>query len=107
MISGLDEELVHAAVAAGRDHHVVLAHLDHGERVVDGRMHDVEFAGGESIALAAGIVREVKLDPEPALLEDALGDPGMQRQGLGVGEGIDAQDRRLLRLAGTGDEGDP
>ena len=38
---GLDEKLVHAAVAAGHDHHVVLADLDHRQRVVDRGMHHV------------------------------------------------------------------
>ena len=97
----LDEELVHAAVAAGDDHHVVLGHLDHGERVVDRRMHHIELAGGEAIALVAGIVREMELDLEAALFEDALGDAGMQRKGLGLREGIDPQDRRLVGAAGA------
>ena len=97
----LDEEFVHAAVAAGDDHHVLLGDLDHGERVVDRGMDDVELAGGEPFALALRILGEVQVDLEPALLEDAVGDAGMQRQRLGVREGVDAQFARRLRVRGA------
>jgi hypothetical protein len=97
---GLHEELVHPAVAAGDDHHVVLADLDHGERVVDRGMHDVEGAGGEPVALAARILGQMQIDLQAAPLENPLGDAGVQRQGLGLRKGVDAQHRRLVRRRG-------
>ena len=92
----LDVELVHAAVAAGDDHDVLLGDLDHGERVVDGGMDDVELAGGQALALAARVRREMQVDLEAALLEDAVGDAAVQSERLGVREGVDAKLGQLL-----------
>ena len=102
----LDEELVHPAVATGDDHHVVLADLDHRQRVVDGGMHHIGCPGGEAVALAARILGELQLDLEPAPLENPLGDAGMQRKRLGLGKGIDPQPRRLIRARGCRAEGE-
>ena len=63
-----------------------LADLDHGQRVVDRRMRDIELARGEPFALAARVLGEMQLDLQSAPLEDALGDAGVERQRLGVGE---------------------
>ena len=95
----LDEELVHAAVAAGDDHHVLLGDLDHGDRIVERGLGDVELAGGEAVALVLRIRRELQLDLQPVPFEDAVGDAGMQRQRLGVGKGVDAKLGRRLRHA--------
>jgi len=59
-------------------------------------MHHVGLPAGEAIALAARILGELKLDLEPAALENPLGDAGMKRERLGLGKGIDAQDRGLI-----------
>ena len=37
---------------------------------------------------------------EAAVLENPLGDAGMKRERLGLGKGIDAQDRGLIRAPG-------
>src|SRR5262245_6452907 len=66
-------------------------------------MHDVEAAGGKPVALAARILGEMELDLEAAPLEDPLRDAGVQRQGLGLRKGIDAQHRRLVGARGGGD----
>ena len=66
-------------------------------------MHHVGLSTGEAITLAARILGELKLDLEPAALENPLGDTGMKRERLGLGKGIDAQDRGLIRAAGRHD----
>jgi len=92
---GLNEELVHTAVAARDDHDVFLGDLDHGDRIVERRMRDLEFSGDEPVALALRAFGVLLLDREAVFGEHALGDADIDRQGLGVGKRIDAQLRRL------------
>jgi hypothetical protein len=99
----LHEELVHAAVAARHDHDVLMGDLDHGERIVDRRMRHVGLAGSEPFALRPRALGELKLDLEAAPLEDAGGDAGVQRQRLGVGEGVDPQRHEIGRAGRAGE----
>ena len=94
---GLHEEFVHAAIAASHDHHILLRHLDHRDRVVDRGERDVDGARGEALALPDRILGEGELDREVVAGEDALRDSGMQWQGLRVRERVDAQPLRLGR----------
>jgi hypothetical protein len=86
--AGLDEELVHAAVAAAHDDHVLLRALDHGDGVVDRRMDDLHVAVGKIVPQLDGILREQQLHFEAVALEDALRDGGDERQRLRAGKDL-------------------
>src|SRR5206468_12990173 len=90
----LDEELVHAAVAAGDDKDVLLRRYDHGDGVVHRGMHDVKLAGREPFALLRRVLGKGELQGEVASRENPLRHTGMQRQRLRVGEAVDANRSR-------------
>src|SRR5262249_51193276 len=93
------------AIAAGNDHHVVLADLDHRQSVVDRGMHDVECARCETVALAARILREMKFNLQSVLFDNDVGNAGMERHCLGVGKRVDAQHLCLVGPCRPGDSG--
>ena len=76
----LDVELIGAAVAAGDDHDVDLGDIDHGDRVVDRRMHDIDGAAGEPLALALRALGEFELDLHAAPGEEAAIERHIERQ---------------------------
>ena len=99
---GPDEELVHPAVAAGDNHHVVLAKLDHGQGIVDRRMHDVELARCKAIALTARTLGKLKVDIQSVLCEDAVRNSAMKGQRLCVGKRVHPQQLCLVSAPGSG-----
>ena len=67
-------------------------------------MHDLVLAGGKALTLRRGALRELEFELEPASLENSLGDAGMQRQRLGIGECIDLKHGRIGGLRGCGEQ---
>ena len=63
----LHVELVGAGIAARDDDDVVLGDVDHGDRVVDRRMHDIDAAVAKPLALALRAFGEFELDLKAAL----------------------------------------
>ena len=98
-----DVELVGAAVAAGDDHDVDLGDVDHGDRVVDRRMHDVDGAAGEPLALALRAFGEFELDLQAALGKKAAIDRHIKRQRTRGREGVDVQQDRLRGVCQQGE----
>ena len=90
----LHVKLVGAAVAAADDDDRRLGDVDHGDRIVDGRMHDIDAAIGKAGALAVRALGECEHDIQPAPGEKAAIDASEKRQRAGGAEGVDVQHRR-------------
>ena len=76
----LHVEFVGAAVAAADDDYVHLGDVDHGHRIVDGRMDDIDRAVGETLALPFRAFGEGKLDLQPAPGEETAVDCNIKWQ---------------------------
>jgi hypothetical protein len=92
-------QLVQASAAARHDDDVGLGDVDERERIVDAGLGDFEAARHQAVALSLGIRRDLDLDKEAALGEQAPLLCHVERQVLRTGEYVDAHARFLtLRL---------
>jgi hypothetical protein len=66
-----------------------LGHLDHGDRIVEGRVSNLKSAGRKSVALTLRALGVFQLDRKPVFDEQALGEAHVDRQGLGVWKRVD------------------
>jgi hypothetical protein len=96
----LDVKLVGAAVAAADDDDVHLGDVDHRHRIVDGRMHDVDGAGRQPVALAFRAVGELKFDLQAMPGEKTPIDRHIKRQRARGRECVDVQQDELRSRRG-------
>ena len=77
---GLNEELVHAAVAAKDDDDIEAVVFDHRHGIVDRDVNDVELAAGETVALPPRVIVKMKRSRDALAIEEALLDSDQKRQ---------------------------
>jgi hypothetical protein len=100
-------EFVGAAVAATNDDDVNFGDVDHGDRIVDRGMGDIDRAVGKPLALALGVLGELQIDAQAALGKKAAVDAGIERQRAGSAEHIDVQQGRFGGRCCHGEGPDP
>ena len=94
--SGLREKLLQAAVAAHDDDRLGTG-LGQRDRIVDGRMRDLERALGKTLALRRRVGRELQVHVETGACKKPFGLAGEDGHVLHARENIHAQLLRLIR----------
>ena len=97
---GLDDEFVHAGVAAGDDDDVLAGELDHRHGVVDRGLRNLKFAAGETRSLLVRVDGEEDLHLKAMAREKALRGGAHRRQRLRAGEHLHLERRLRRRRAG-------